>query len=172
MKSYIEILFETLQFSITVWHEEENKEIKIPLNWYSDFYQRFKWIFLTNLWRYFKNSLVFIMLMITLNSIFLSFETVIMKKTNVFLLAFLAIACVIMAVLVVLWTKKVDKMMDAELNPVVVEPVQEEIEESEVPVNNDAIDALQESFDSLLSGDSIEELYEWETEFGFIGNVE
>lgn len=112
------------------------------------------------------------MLMITLNSIFLSFETVIMKKTNVFLLAFLAIACVIMAVLVVLWTKKVDKMMDEELNPVVVEPIEEEIEEPEVPVNNDAIDALQESFDSLLSGDSIEELYEWETEFGFIGNAE
>ena len=96
----------------------------------------------------------------------------IMKKTNVFLLAFLAIACVIMAVLVVLWTKKVDKMMEEELNPVVVEPVQEEVKESEVPVNNDAIDALQESFDSLLSGDSIEELYEWETGFGFIGNVE
>jgi hypothetical protein len=51
-------------------------------------------------------------------------------------------------------------MMDAELNPVVVEPVQEEVEEPEVPVNNDTIDALQESFDSLLSGDSIEELYE------------
>ena len=96
-----------------------------------------------------------------------------MKKTNVFLLAFLAIACVIMAVLVVLWTKKVDKMMEEELNPVVVEPVQEEeVKEPEVPVNNDAIDALQESFDSLLSGDSIEELYEWETGFGFIGNVE
>ncbi len=96
----------------------------------------------------------------------------IMKKTNVFLLAFLAIACVIMAVLVVLWTKKVDKMMEEELNPVVVEPVQEEVKEPEVPVNNDAVDALQESFDSLLSGDSIEELYEWETGFGFIGNVE
>ena len=96
-----------------------------------------------------------------------------MKKTNVFLLAFLAIACVIMAVLVVLWTKKVDKMMEEELNPVVVEPVQEEeVKEPEVPVNNDAVDALQESFDSLLSGDSIEELYEWETGFGFIGNVE
>ena len=112
------------------------------------------------------------MLMITLNSIILLFETVIMKKTNVILLTLLAIACVVMAVLVVLWTKKVDKMMDAELNPVVVEPVQEEVEEPEVPVNNDAIDALQESFDSLLSGDSIEELYEWEKEFGFIGNVE
>lgn len=112
------------------------------------------------------------MLMITLNSIILLFETVIMKKTNVILLTLLAIACVVMAVLVVLWTKKVDKMMDAELNPVVVEPVQEEVEEPKVPVNNDAIDALQESFDSLLSGDSIEELYEWETEFGFIGNVE
>ena len=112
------------------------------------------------------------MLMITLNSIILLFETVIMKKTNVILLTLLAIACVVMAVFVVLWTKKVDKMMDEELNPVVVEPVQEEVEEPEVPVNNDAIDALQESFDSLLSGDSIEELYEWETEFGFIGNVE
>ena len=95
-----------------------------------------------------------------------------MKKTNIYILAFLAIACVALAIFVVMWTRKIDKIMEGEINPVVVEPVQEEVKEPEVPVNNDAIDALQESFDSLLSGDSIEELSEWETEFGFIGNVE
>ena len=43
---------------------------------------------------------------------------------------------------------------------------------SVVVLNNDAVDALQESFDSLLSGESIEDLYEWQTGFGFIGSVE
>ena len=64
--------------------------------------------------------------------------------------------------------------MEEELNPTVVAPVQEEqqVEETVIPVNNDAVDALQESFDSLLSWESIEELYEWETGFGFIGGVE
>jgi hypothetical protein len=41
--------------------------------------------------------------------------------------------------------------MDGELNPVVVEPVEEPVQEQETPVNNDTVDALQESFDSLLS---------------------
>lgn len=95
-----------------------------------------------------------------------------MKKTNIYILAFLAIACVALAIFVVMWTRKIDKMMEGEINPVVVEPVEEPEQVQEIPVNNDAVDALQESFDSLLSGDSIEELYEWETEFGFIGNVE
>lgn len=62
-------------------------------------------------------------------------------------------------------------MMDSELNPVVEEPV--EIEQPvENNVNKDTIDALQESFDILLSWESIEELYEWETGFWFIGDVE
>ena len=96
-----------------------------------------------------------------------------MKKANVILLAILAIACVIMAIFVVMWTRKVDKMMEEELNPTVVAPIEEEQkEETEIPVNNDAVDALQESFDSLLSWESIEELYEWETGFGFIASVE
>ena len=96
-----------------------------------------------------------------------------MKKVNMILLAILAIACVVMAIFVVIWTRKVDKMMEEELNPTIVAPVQEEQqEETAIPVNNDAVDALQESFDSLLSWESIEELYEWETWFGFIGNVE
>ena len=61
--------------------------------------------------------------------------------------------------------------MDSELNPVVEEPV--EIEQPvENNVNKDTIDALQESFDILLSWESIEELYEWETGFWFIGDVE
>jgi hypothetical protein len=31
MKSLVEILFKCLDFSVVVWHEEENKEINIPL---------------------------------------------------------------------------------------------------------------------------------------------
>ncbi len=95
-----------------------------------------------------------------------------MKKTNIYVLAFLAIACVALAIFVVMWTRKIDKIMDGELNPVVVEPVEEPVQEQEIPVNNDTVDALQESFDSLLSWESIEELYEWQTGFGFIGSVD
>lgn len=95
-----------------------------------------------------------------------------MKKTNIYILAFLAIACVALAIFVVMWTRKIDKMMEGEINPVVVEPVEEPEQVQEIPVNNDAVDALQESFDSLLSGESIEDLYEWQTGFGFIGSVE
>ena len=95
-----------------------------------------------------------------------------MKKTNIYVLAFLAIACVALAIFVVMWTRKIDKIMDGELNPVVVEPVEEPVQEQEIPVNNDTVDALQESFDSLLSWESIEELYEWQTRFGFIGSVD
>jgi len=95
-----------------------------------------------------------------------------MKKTNIYVLAFLAIACVALAIFVVMWTRKIDKIMDGELNPVVVEPVEEPVQEQETPVNNDTVDALQESFDSLLSWESIEELYEWQTGFGFIGSVD
>lgn len=95
-----------------------------------------------------------------------------MKKTNIYILAFLAIACVALAIFVVMWTRKIDKIMDGELNPVVVEPIEEPVQEQEIPVNNDTVDALQESFDSLLSWESIEELYEWQTGFGFIGSVE
>ena len=95
-----------------------------------------------------------------------------MKKTNIYVLAFLAIACVALAIFVVMWTRKIDKIMDGELNPVVVEPVEEPVQEQEIPVNNDTVDALQESFDSLLSWESIEELYEWQTGFGFIWSVD
>ena len=95
-----------------------------------------------------------------------------MKKTNIYILAFLAIACVALAIFVVMWTRKIDKMMEGEINPVIVEPVEEPEQVQEIPVNNDAVDALQESFDSLLSGESIEDLYEWQTGFGFIGSVE
>ena len=95
-----------------------------------------------------------------------------MKKTNIYILAFLAIACVALAIFVVMWTRKIDKIMESEINPVVVEPVEEPEQVQEIPVNNDAVDALQESFDSLLSGESIEDLYEWQTGFGFIGSVE
>ena len=95
-----------------------------------------------------------------------------MKKTNIYVLAFLAIACVALAIFVVMWTRKIDKIMDGELNPVVVEPVEEPVQEQEIPVNNDTVDALQESFDSLLSWESIEELYEWQTGFVFIGSVD
>lgn len=95
-----------------------------------------------------------------------------MKKTNIYVLAFLAIACVALAIFVVMWTRKIDKIMDGELNPVVVEPIEEPVQEQEIPVNNDTVDALQESFDSLLSWESIEELYEWQTGFGFIGSVD
>ena len=62
--------------------------------------------------------------------------------------------------------------MEGEINPVAVEPVEEPEQVQEIPVNNDAVDALQESFDSLLSWESIEDLYEWQTGFGFIGSVE
>ena len=31
MKSLVKILFKCLDFSVAVWHEEENKEINIPL---------------------------------------------------------------------------------------------------------------------------------------------
>ncbi len=95
-----------------------------------------------------------------------------MKKTNIYILAFLAIACVALAIFVVMWTRKIDKIMEGEINPVVVEPVEEPEQVQEIPVNNDAVDALQESFDSLLSWESIEDLYEWQTGFGFIGSVE
>ena len=95
-----------------------------------------------------------------------------MKKTNIYILAFLAIACVALAIFVVMWTRKIDKIMEGEINPVVVEPVEEPEQVQENPVNNDAVDALQESFDSLLSWESIEDLYEWQTGFGFIGSVE
>lgn len=95
-----------------------------------------------------------------------------MKKTNIYILAFLAIACVALAIFVVMWTRKIDKIMEGEINPVVVEPVEEPEQVQEIPVNNDAVDALQESFDSLLSWESIEDLYEWQTGFGFIGGVE
>ena len=95
-----------------------------------------------------------------------------MKKTNIYILAFLAIACVALAIFVVMWTRKIDKIMEGEINPVVVEPVEEPVQEQEIPVNNDTVDALQESFDSLLSWESIEDLYEWQTGFGFIGSVE
>ncbi len=66
-----------------------------------------------------------------------------MKKTNIYVLAFLAIACVALAIFVVMWTRKIDKIMDWELNPVVVEPVEEPVQEQEIPVNNDTVDALQ-----------------------------
>lgn len=95
-----------------------------------------------------------------------------MKKTNIYILAFLAIVCVALAIFVVMWTRKIDKIMEGEINPVVVEPVEEPEQVQEIPVNNDAVDALQESFDSLLSWESIEDLYEWQTGFGFIGSVE
>lgn len=95
-----------------------------------------------------------------------------MKKTNIYILAFLAIACVALAIFVVMWTRKIDKIMEGEINPVAVEPVEEPEQVQEIPVNNDAVDALQESFDSLLSWESIEDLYEWQTGFGFIGSVE
>ena len=95
-----------------------------------------------------------------------------MKKTNIYILAFLAIACVALAIFVVMWTRKIDKIMEGEINPVAVEPVKEPEQVQEIPVNNDAVDALQESFDSLLSWESIEDLYEWQTGFGFIGSVE
>jgi len=95
-----------------------------------------------------------------------------MKKTNIYILAFLAIACVALAIFVVMWTRKIDKIMEGEINPVVVEPVEEPEQVQEIPVNNDAVDALQESFDTLLSWESIEDLYEWQTGFGFIGSVE
>ena len=95
-----------------------------------------------------------------------------MKKTNIYILAFLAIACVALAIFVVMWTRKIDKIMEGEINPVVIEPVKEPEQVQEISVNNDAVDALQESFDSLLSWESIEDLYEWQTGFGFIGSVE
>jgi hypothetical protein len=41
-------------------------------------------------------------------------------------------------------------MMDEELNPTVVEPVKEQQQVTPV-VNTDTVDALQQSFDSLLS---------------------
>ena len=62
--------------------------------------------------------------------------------------------------------------MEEELKPVVTTPVQEEKKEENPIVNTDTVDALQQSFDSLLSWESIEELYEWETGFWFIGSVE
>ena len=61
--------------------------------------------------------------------------------------------------------------MEAELNPVVEEPVQIE-QPVESSINNDTVDALQQSFDILLSWESIEELYEGETGYWFIGDVE
>jgi hypothetical protein len=44
-------------------------------------------------------------------------------------------------------------MVEKEMNPVVVAPVQEveQKEEPQAPVNNETVDALQESFDVLLS---------------------
>jgi hypothetical protein len=73
-----------------------------------------------------------------------------MQKMKIFFLSLLAIACIAMAIFVVLSTRKLNKIMDSELNPVVEEPV--EIEQPvENNVNKDTIDALQESFDILLS---------------------
>lgn len=89
-----------------------------------------------------------------------------MRKTSIFFLALLAIISVIIAFFVVRWTRKLDKMMEDELNPVVVEPIDED--EKQDNVNKDSLNALQESFDALLSWESIEELYEGETDFGFI----
>ena len=89
-----------------------------------------------------------------------------MKKTNIFFLALLAVICVIIAFFVVQWTRKLDKMMEEEINPTVVEPIEEEVKQEKV--NKDSLNALQESFDALLSWESIEELYEGETDFGFI----
>ena len=89
-----------------------------------------------------------------------------MRKTSIFFLALLAIISVIIAFFVVRWTRKLDKMMEDELNPVVVEPIDEDVKQDNV--NKDSLNALQESFDALLSWESIEELYEGETDFGFI----
>jgi len=96
-----------------------------------------------------------------------------MKNTNIYLLGFLALAFAALAVFVVIGTRNLDKMMEGEVNPVVVEePVKEVEAKEEVVVNKETVDALQESFDSLLSWESIEELYEWQTGYGFIGSVE
>jgi hypothetical protein len=40
-------------------------------------------------------------------------------------------------------------MMEEEINPTVVEPIEEEVKQEKV--NKDSLNALQESFDALLS---------------------
>jgi len=94
-----------------------------------------------------------------------------MKNVKIVLLSIFALLCVLAAIFVVIATNKIDKMIEEETQQP-VQVVQDEIDED--VVNHETVDALQESFDALFSWENVEDFYEGETDFGFVGaaNVE
>ncbi|MBQ9553988.1 hypothetical protein IJU97_03375 [bacterium] len=88
-----------------------------------------------------------------------------MKNVKLFILFLATIIAVALAVYVVRSTNKINKMMDEELTPTQTTNQENNVEPD---TNVETVDALQESFDELFAQENIEDLYEGETDYGFI----
>ena len=88
-----------------------------------------------------------------------------MKNVKLFILFLATIIAVALAVYVVRSTNKINKMMDEELTPTQTTNQENNVEPD---MNVETVDALQESFDELFAQENIEDLYEGETDYGFI----
>ena len=76
------------------------------------------------------------------------------------ILALLSIAAM---VVVLLWQKRIQQQFQ---NPELMTP-SEKIT-TETSLQNSGIDFLMSDFESLLSGNDLETLYQWEQDYGFI----
>ena len=78
-------------------------------------------------------------------------------------LALLSIAAM---VVVLLWQKRIQQQFQ---NPELMTPSEtSEKITTETALHNSGIDFLMSDFESLLSGNDLETLYQWEQDYGFI----
>ena len=79
------------------------------------------------------------------------------------ILALLSIAAM---VVVLLWQKRIQQQFQ---NPELMTPSEaSEKITTETVLHNSGIDFLMSDFESLLSGNDLETLYQWEQDYGFI----
>ena len=83
------------------------------------------------------------------------------------ILALLSIAAM---VFVLLWQKRIQQQFQ---NPELMTPSEiSEKRTTETPLQTSGIDFLMSDFESLLSGNDLETLYQWEQDYGFITSQE
>ena len=82
----------------------------------------------------------------------------------------LALLSIVAMVFVLLWQKRIQQQFQ---NPELMTPSEiSEKRTTETPLQTSGIDFLVSDFESLLSGNDLETLYQWEQDYGFITSQE
>ena len=82
----------------------------------------------------------------------------------------LALLSIVAMVFVLLWQKRIQQQFQ---NPELMTPSEiSEKRTTETPLQTSGIDFLMSDFESLLSGNDLETLYQWEQDYGFITSQE